>query len=52
MQVLRDALSRLPSVSVVEGKPKEKHLTVAVQKGSLSREEIAEEISKLGHIVE
>lgn len=52
VQVIRDALSRLPSVSGVEGKPKEKHLTVALQKGSLSREEIANEISRLGHVVE
>jgi heavy metal translocating P-type ATPase len=52
VQVIRDALKRLPEVSAVDGKPKEKHLTVAVQKGSLSREEIAEEISKLGHVVD
>lgn len=52
VQVIRDALTRLPVVSGVEGKPAEKHLTVAVQKDSLSREEIAEEISKLGHVVE
>ncbi len=52
VQVIRDALSRVPAVVGVEGKPREKHLTVAVQKGSLSREEIANEISRLGHVVE
>ena len=52
VQVIRDALSRLPAISGVEGKPREKHLTVAVKKGSLSRAEVAEEISKLGHVVE
>jgi heavy metal translocating P-type ATPase len=52
VQVIRDALSRMPAIVGVEGKPKEKHLTVALQKGSLSREEIADEISKLGHMVE
>jgi hypothetical protein len=36
----------------VEGRPKEKHVTVAVQKGSLSREKIAEAISRLGHVVD
>ncbi|MBI2999621.1 MAG: heavy-metal-associated domain-containing protein [Deltaproteobacteria bacterium] len=52
VQVIRDALSRVPAVVGVEGKPREKHLTVAVQKGSLSREEIVEEISRLGHVVD
>jgi Cu+-exporting ATPase len=52
VQVLRDALGRLPAVVEVEGEPRKKHLSVAVQKDSLSREEIAEEISKLGHVVE
>jgi Cu+-exporting ATPase len=52
VQVIRDALKRLPAISGVEGKPREKHLIVAVQKGSLSRAEVAEEISKLGHVVE
>ncbi|MBI4528502.1 MAG: heavy metal translocating P-type ATPase [Deltaproteobacteria bacterium] len=52
VQVLRDALSRLPSVSEVEGKPKEKHLTVAVKRSSVTREEIAAEISRLGHVLE
>ena len=52
VQVIRDALTRLPEISGVEGKPREKYLTVAVQKGSLSREKIADEISKLGHVVE
>lgn len=52
VQVIRDALRRLPQVVGVEGEPRKKHVTVAVQKSSLSREEIAEEISKLGHVVE
>lgn len=52
VSIIRDALSRLPSVTAVEGKVKEKHIQVAVHKGALSREEIAGEISRLGHIVE
>jgi P-type Cu+ transporter len=52
VQVIRDALNRLPAISGVEGEPRDKHLTVAVKKGSLSRAEVAEEISKLGHVVE
>ncbi|HWP60830.1 MAG TPA: heavy metal translocating P-type ATPase [Candidatus Acidoferrales bacterium] len=51
VQVLRDALIRLPEVSGVEGEPMKKHLTVAIQKGSLSREDLAEEIAKVGHVV-
>ena len=42
VQVIGDALGRIPQVVRVEGRPKEKHVTVAVQKGSLSREKIAE----------
>jgi P-type Cu+ transporter len=38
VQVIDDALGRIPQVVQVEGRPKEKHVTVAVQKGSLSRE--------------
>jgi heavy metal translocating P-type ATPase len=52
VQVIRNALTRLPEVNEVEGKPTEKRLTVAVRKGSLSREDVAAEISKLGHVVE
>jgi Cu+-exporting ATPase len=52
VQVIGDALGRIPQVVRVEGRPKEKHVTVAVQKGSLSREKIAEEISRLGHVVD
>lgn len=51
VQVIRDALSRLPAVAGVEGKPRQKHLTVSAHKDSLSREQIAEEISKLGHVL-
>lgn len=51
VQIIRDALGRLPAVAKVEGKPNEKRITVFVQKGSLTREEIAGEISKLGHVV-
>jgi hypothetical protein len=52
VQVIGDALGRIPQVVRVEGRPKEKHVTVAVQKGSLSREKIAEAISRLGHVVD
>jgi heavy metal translocating P-type ATPase len=52
VQVIGDALRRIPQVVRVEGEPRKKHVTVAVQKSSLSREQIAEEISKLGHVVE
>ncbi len=52
VQVIGDALARIPQVVRVAGKPKEKHVIVAVQKGSLSREMIAEEIAKLGHVVD
>jgi heavy metal translocating P-type ATPase len=52
VQVLRDALSRLPAVVEVKGEPKEKRLSVSVRKGSLSRVEVADQISKLGHVLE
>jgi copper chaperone CopZ len=52
VQIIRDALGRLPAVTGVEGRPKAKLIQVAVQRGALSRDEIASEISKLGHIVE
>jgi len=52
VQIIRDALGRLPAVTGVEGQPKAKRIQVAVQRGALSRDEIASEISKLGHIVE
>ena len=52
VQVIRDALSRLPAVVEVKGEPQKKHLSVSVQKGSLSRVEVADQISKLGHVVE
>ena len=52
VQVIGDALGRIPQVVRVEGRPRDKRVTVAVQKGSLTREKIAEEISKLGHVVE
>ncbi len=52
VQVIGDALGRIPQVVHVDGKPKEKQVTVAVRKGSLSRERITEEISRLGHVVE
>ncbi len=51
VQIIRDALGRLPAVAKVEGKPNEKRITVFVQKGSLTREEIAGEITRLGHVV-
>ena len=52
VQVIRDALSQLPAVVEVKGEPQKKHLSVSVQKGSLSRVEVADQISKLGHFVE
>jgi len=52
VQVVRDALSRLPAVVEVKGEPQKKHLSVSIQKGSLSRVEVADQISKLGHVVE
>jgi Cu+-exporting ATPase len=52
VQVIRDALSRSPAVIEVKGEPQKKHLSVSVQKGSLSRVEVADQISKLGHVVE
>ena len=52
VQVIRDALSRLPTVVEVKGEPKKKHLSVSIQKGSLSRVDVADQISKLGHVVE
>ncbi len=52
VQVIRDALSRLPAVVEVKGEPQKKHLSVSVQKGFLSRVEVADQISKLGHVVE
>ena len=52
VQVIRDVLSRVPAVIEVKGEPKKKHLSVSVQKGSLSRVEGADQISKLGHVVE
>ncbi|MBI2350407.1 MAG: metal-transporting ATPase, partial [Deltaproteobacteria bacterium] len=52
VQVIRDALSRLPAVVDVKGEPQKKRISVSVQKGSLSRVEVADQISKLGHVVE
>ena len=52
VQVIRDALTRLPEVVEVEGEPKEKHITISVKNGSLSRKELANQISRLGHVVE
>ena len=52
VSIIRDALGRIPRVADVEGNPKEKLITVAVQRGALSRDEIANEITRLGHVVE
>ncbi|MBI2361113.1 MAG: cation transporter, partial [Deltaproteobacteria bacterium] len=52
VSIIRDALTRLPAVAGVEGKPKEKRLAISVKKGSLSREDIVDEITRLGHVVE
>lgn len=50
--IIRDALSRIPTVAEVAGNPREKLITVAIQRGALSREEIANELTRLGHVVE
>ncbi|MBI2350224.1 MAG: metal-transporting ATPase, partial [Deltaproteobacteria bacterium] len=52
VQIIRDALGRLPEVVQVEGKPKEKRVAISVKKGSLSREDVADEITRLGHSVD
>ncbi len=52
VQVIRDALSRVPGVAGVEGNPRQKQLSVSVYKESLSREQVADEISKLGHVLD
>ncbi len=52
VQIIRDALGHLPAVTEVEGQPKTKLIQVAVQRGALSREEIAKQLSRLGHVVE
>lgn len=49
--IIRDALGRLPEVVKVDGKPKEKHLSISVKKGSLSREDLVDEITRLGDVV-
>ncbi|MFQ5541895.1 MAG: heavy metal translocating P-type ATPase, partial [Candidatus Binatia bacterium] len=52
VQIIRDALSRLPEVARVEGEPKQKRLTVTVQRGLASRDQVSGEIARLGHVVE
>lgn len=52
VQNIRDALIQLPAVAGVEGQIKEKRITVTVQRGSLSKDQISSEISRIGHIVE
>ena len=52
VQVIRDALSQLPPVAGVKGDAKKKRIEVAVRQGTLSREKIVEEISRIGHVVE
>lgn len=52
VQVIRDALRRLPEVVDVRGEPRQKHVTISVQKGSLSRSQIADQIFELGHVIE
>lgn len=52
VSVIRDALTPLPTVAAVEGNPREKRIVISVKKGCGAREEIAREISRLGHVVE
>ncbi len=52
VQIIRDALTQLPAVAGVKGDLKQKRIEVTVHRDGLSRDEVAGEISRLGHIVE
>jgi heavy metal translocating P-type ATPase len=52
VSVIRDALSRIPSITSVEGDAGRKLIYVVVEKDKLSKEDVAAEITRLGHIVE
>ena len=51
VQIIRDALGRFPEIAEVKGEPKKKRITV-VFRGSLAKDEIVNEISRLGHTVQ
>lgn len=52
VQNIRNALSHLPMIAGVESRIKNKEITVSVEKGAISRDQIAAEISRLGHTIE
>lgn len=52
VQVIGDAFARFAEIVHVEGNAKEKRVIVTVRKDSFSREQVAKEILRLGHIVE
>lgn len=51
VQIIRDALGRFPEIDRVEGEPRRKRITVVFH-GALARDEVAQEISRLGHTVQ
>jgi len=51
VQIIGDALSRFPEIAGVEGEPSRKRITIVLH-GSLGRDQIVNEISRLGHNVE
>lgn len=51
VQNIRDALSRFPEITNVEGEVKQKRITVMVQKGLIPRDRISSEIARLGHTI-
>jgi P-type Cu+ transporter len=51
IQIIRDALGRFPEIAKVEGEPRQKRITVVFHR-PLPRDEIVNEISRLGHTVQ
>ena len=51
VQIIRDALGRFPEIAKVEGEPRQKRITVVFHR-PLPRDEIVNEISRLGHTVQ
>jgi len=51
VQIIRDALGRFPEIARVEGEPRQKRITVVFHR-PLPRDEIVNEISRLGHMVQ